>query len=440
MDARPSRFLLRSALHIVIYVAFVLVLASCWKKSKERDLPKPQCARRPVRMGVLPQLKAALDYLWRVEMTQSEEVDNLPVLTHALATFYGWPDPKESPEPMVGFLRRFCTKRTGKPSDCATLNLAMGTSRRVLLDDLVHVTRAYLKMGFRDAGSRSLKSLLTGFQSHRARLQSRLAALRARWPGKALPVARFCRLNPLKAMVVEANLRGVWVNGMAVLGLERGRLPKKTEALEGLQTLLVAGAAFGASRSDKGSEKRTRTGAKGAESPPNRGPTHPPRSRPFILRVSVDLPTETIKGLLRLAAEVGLTRVHLRVRRVGGMEIPCLLPLDVIRSPVRPERPMATLKGQTVYFVDRHSSAHARQYRLDRKAGTEGLKKEFGRHGSVVTAFQNTNLQNLIRVWEMIAVIRKPKAATVWLGYKSASTSSRSSLVKDSASRRRASR
>jgi hypothetical protein len=371
-------------------------------------------------MGVLPQLKAALDYLWRVEMTQPEEVDNLPVLTHALATFYGWRDPKESPQPMVAFLRRFCVERTGNPSDCANLNLAMGSSRKALLDDLVFVTRAYLKMGFRDAGSRSLKFLLSGFRSHRARLKNRLAALRARWPRKAIPVVRFCRLDPLRAMVVEANLRGVWVNGMAVLGLERGRLPKKAEALEGLQTLLVAGAAFGASRSSKGPEKRPRPGPKGPELAPGLAPTQPPRSRPYILRVSMDMPTETVRGLLRLAAEVGLTRVYLRARRAREMEIPCLLPLEVIRSPVRPDKPMATLKGQTVYVVDHHSSGDSRQYRLDRKAGTEGLRKEFGRHGSVVTAFQKTNLQNLFRVWEMIAVIRKPKAATVWLGYKPA--------------------
>lgn len=408
MGAQPLRFLSAATLIIVSFA-----IAACFKKSTERDLPRPPMAQRPVRLGVLPQLKAALDYLWRVETSQPEEVDNLPALSHALATFYGFVDPEESLEDMYAFLGRLCKKRSGKASECNVLDKAMGTARRYLLEDLIYVTKAYLRMGFRDAGSRSLQGLLASFESHRGQLAARLSALRARWPARALPLVDQCQLKAVKGMVVEATPSGVWVNGMAVLAFEHGRLPSAKEAIEGLQTLLVAGAAFGRPGSESRKSTRT-TGDPVGPGPPASGSSPPFSARPFVVRLSVELPIGTVKDLLRLAAEVGLTRVVLRVRRRGTMEVLCLLPLKVNRSPVRPQGLMARIGGREVR-VGAEGGSYSR-HRLDRAADLDKLKAAL-ENSSAVSSVGKSGLQDVVRVWEMMAAVQREKTAVLWLGF-----------------------
>lgn len=390
----PPRFLGRLC---VLLFSLSVLYGSCGKRrNNERDLPRPEAARRPIRRGALIQLKAMLDFLWRVEMTQPEEMDNLKVIAHALSTFYSLGGVKEEPLDIFGFLYRFCMEATRSPVKCTRLYDVVEHCRRKLLKDLVTATKAFQKNGYEQIGSKSISSLLKGFKLKQAGLDLRMAAMRTRWPIQDLPEVSWCRHSDRSAMVVEANPQGIWVNGMAVMALEKGKISPKKEVKEGLQTLLVAGSGF------QSEEKVDRNGPG-----ERKGPYHR-----FILRLSVNLPTDTVREILQLASEVQLTHVDLRVRRRTEMETLCLLPLHVDTRPVPPEGATLTVSSSLISFRS-VSSAPAVTFSPS-KSSAKKLEQLIRSSKDLVVVLRDADLRSQVKVWSVVGRVLG-KRVRVWI-------------------------
>lgn len=397
--------LVSDRLLIVMALALLFSTAGCFERSAQKGPPTPKGAKRPVRQGALVQLKAALDYLEMVEMSQAEEVDNLPALCHAIAAFYGWRDPAETMEEMARFLRRFCRKRLDEEG-CATLQEAMGASRRALLEDLIWVANQYLEAGAKWAGKHSMEALAKDFKHKRSRLDQRLTALDRRWPVEAIPKVETCRVTTPRAVVLEARKDGARVNGVAVTRLKKGMLPSAAEVIEGLQSLLVAGA-------QSASAKRT-AGASPRQIKPRSDRVY----GKMILRVDPALPFETVRGLLEVAGAVNLRNVYLRAQAEKPWPVPCILQLRVWPRVNRPSGEPVVIDGKGA-SVGGRKGGPARRLDLAKSADRAKLREEVASGDYFVAATSKATTSAVIEAVEILAGRRGRRRVRVWLGMPS---------------------
>jgi hypothetical protein len=387
---------------LIIVLIAALGWGSCLQKSGEKQPPTPKSAREPVRVGALVQLKAALDYLEMVEMSNAEPQDNLAALCHALSAFYNWPDPGDTTRARFDFIRRFCFERVGK-AQCTGLRASMQQTRKMLLHDLVWASEQFLEQGQKQAGSFEIRNLLQDFKAKQKRLAGRFAALQAKWPHDALYAVPHCRTEDVQAVVLEVKKSGVWVNGVAVTRLQNGKLPQSKEVGEGLQSLLVAGSQ--GTRAVEASDQKNTDG--------DRRKGQKPVFGHMILRVEKGVRCQTVKQLLELAAAINLRWVHVRVKSKDQWPHPCWIKVFTM-----PHHYRFAGKGVVVNqknIMVRASLRQANRQRADRMLKQTKTLTALCKQGACTLVFGDASLKRWINVIAVVsAALERPLA--VWLG------------------------
>ena len=356
-----------------------------------------------MRQGAVVQLKAAVDYLEMVEMSVGEPEENLPALTRALSTFYGWEDPQEVPEKMHRFLRKLCVARLGKDhAGCQSVRRAAWACRRALYEDLLWVCKQMKTRRIEWQGNHSLETFIKAFELRLERLQERRQAAFTRWPQKKVPKVKHCEVFRTKSTLLEVQRKGIWVNGVAVTNLEKGRFPQKGRAQEALQGLLVAGV---------NSAKKTAPTFKTPEE--KKGELKDSRQTPEVMmRASRDLPISTLRRLFVLLAEVNLRRVGLRVYKKDGYGYPCALDLQLHGTLIPPPHTVLRLEKEG---LKRTKGGEVKPVRAcGRGVGKGALKKIL--EGSSGLSLGKTSFGCFLSVVTRAARQKKGKPVHVWLG------------------------
>ena len=293
--------------------AFVLLVAiavggagpACRDHSGGPPNPRPRAARAPVTAGILVQLRLAVEGLDSTFADRAEELDLLPPLVHAAATFYGWPDPAGTSQARLGFVEALCRARLDAPPP--DLYACLDGLRLALYADLLAVTRDFRRAGHPDKiGEHSLKQLEQDFRTRHDQLVEQTAQRRERRREHRPFFAKRCDVELPDAPVAALGPSGVLLNGFS----------------------LVPGQAAGAEdwhAFQKQVEARLAEARLGREGKPQ-------------LIVSPDERTagDVLVRVLGQATEAGVDRVCLKVLRTASFRVPCCLPLALFPNIVRP--------------------------------------------------------------------------------------------------------
>ncbi len=338
----------------VFFSSFVLCATlgcgACNQGSRHEDLVRPVAGRKPITAGLLVQMEGAGDYLLATELNRSEYRDHLVPLTHALAAFYGWPDPGRGIVWQSRFLDQLCRARFRKP--CGSWRQAADVLQRRLFLDAAQLCPALFAKA--PEGAEIPKDLCSKLNRLSVQTQKAVAAMARRWPIRSLYAVKRCEYQPVSAVVVEVGPDRLWVNGLDVVPLTLGRPPADPDLPAALQSMLAAGAAVVQARvllSDEPGAQAAGSGnvlvkdAGGAKSPTgsNAPDSHSGPKREggeesgpgrLLLRVRRGVPWSTLSWVVSLAASVNLTKVSFRVR--DQQDRPCRIAARVSTLPLPP--------------------------------------------------------------------------------------------------------
>ncbi len=299
-------------------------------------------------VGVLVQLAGAGDYLVSTESTRAEFFENLVPLDAALSVFYGRKPPRGGLEQEVVFLRNLCKDRFADRQTCRlwrgaadALRVAVFADAAKLCPDVVADVRS---------GVETPPHLCANLSRLAKIARHQVSVLQQRWPPESLVQVERCKAASVQAVVVEISKKRIWVNGLDVVPLNQGRLPKDPDLAPALQSMLAAGAAVVQAKGllqDSGPTdsskvpRDTRAGKGGTghdrretEQKTSTGSPPPGAVGSVIIRARKGVSWSVVAWMLRLAASVNLSRAWLRVARGDGL--PCLVPVRVWNLPLAP--------------------------------------------------------------------------------------------------------
>jgi hypothetical protein len=278
---------------------------ACRSGSSTSPAPRPRAARAPVTPGILVQLRLAVEGLDATFADRAEELDLLPPLVHAAATFYRWPDPAGTARARLAFVEALCRARLDRPP--ADLPACLDGLRLALYADLLETTRAFRRAGHPDRiGEHSLKQLEQDFQLRRAQLVDLTAQRAERRRELRLLMASRCDLEMPDAPVALLEPGGVLLNGFSLV-------PGRSASDEDWQAF------------QKQVEARLAEARLAREGKPQ-----------LIVVPDARTPGDLLVRVLGQATEAGVDRVCLKVLRPGSFVVPCCLPLALFPNIVRP--------------------------------------------------------------------------------------------------------
>ena len=369
---------------LCLFFSLFCCLSSCFKKNEQKKLPQPKAARRPVGQGILVQTKAAIDYLEMVESAVIEPQNNYRPLSHAIAAFYGWDDPKETPKPIYHFMRKFCLARIENRTKCGNVRTAANESRKALYEDALWVSKEMKRreIPWRDNHS-VIEDLIQTLKTRVEKLPLRISKETARWPLNGLRKVEKCEMLTGKNVLLEIREGNVWVNGVEVTKLKDGEVP--AEAMGSFQGFLVAGV----DAASKGQDRTT-----------------------VVIRVEGELPEKTLRHLFVLAAEVNIRDLALRVYKKGDFEYPCVLRVKLYGVLVPPPKKVVFLEREELVFYE---GDNRKVLGKCNKEGDDEFKHENfkGMAGFVI---KHTSWDCLIRAVAEATDNGKKTPANIWLG------------------------
>lgn len=352
---------------------------SCQSRKQATVRPRPRAARGVVTPGLLVQLRLAIDTFEAFYTDRSAEQDLLPMLVHAWATFYTWPDPAPSPEARYSFTERLCRERLPQLGKKRTLYQCMDQLRLALYQDLAEVTRSYSRAKRKDRiGEYSLKQLTRAFELRQRQFSDLLPLRVHRRRELRLAPVRSCILRQPAVPVVSVTRQTILLNGFPALALPGRNLAAVPQSeLDSLKQQL---------------ENRL------YESRPAG-----PQIAQLVLAADRQVPVALLCKLLRLAGRLGVTRICLKTERLGSFVVPCCLPLRLSLLPPRPiERLYLGPEGVRTVLAGKPTSAPVR---VDDHASLHRLARSFAKRAEP-TALE---LGSGVKLISLIAVLE-----TLW--------------------------
>lgn len=305
-------------------------------------------------------------------------------LSHALAAFYGWDDPKEKPKSIYQFIQKFCLARIENHAKCENIKTAANESRKALYEDALWVSKEMKKREIPWKNHYLLiDDLIKALKRRVEKLPDRISKETARWPLTGLRKVENCAVLTGKNVLLEIRQENVWVSGVEVTKLKDGKVP--AEAMGSFQGFLVAGV----DAASKGEGRAT-----------------------VVIRVEGEIPGKTLRHLFVLAAEVNIRDLALRVYKKGDFEYPCVLRAKLYGVLVPPPKKAVFLEYDELVFYEDHNRIVLGKCK---KEGDGGFKHEHfkGMAGFVI---KYTSWDCLIEAVTKATDNGKKTPANIWLG------------------------